>query len=78
MMDAKARIELAKANLKRAEQAKITYETQRATAIQQREEVVAQMQGEGVTPETIGRIIAEEEAAIEENLTKFEQLLPKV
>lgn len=77
-MDIKIRIEAAKANLKRAEQAKTVAETQKAAAEQQREEVVQKMAAEGVTPETIGPKIAELEAAITETLTTVEGLIPRV
>ncbi|WP_371374486.1 hypothetical protein [Sporomusa aerivorans] len=77
-MDIKARIETAKSNLKRAEQAKTVAETQKAAAEQQREEVVQKMAAEGVTPETIAAKIAELETAITDTLTTVEGLIPQV
>lgn len=77
-MDIKTRIETAKANLKRAEQAKTVAETQKAAAEQQREEVVQKMAAEGVTPETIGTEIVKLEQTITETLATIEQLIPQV
>ena len=77
-MDIKTRIETAKSNLKRAEQAQTVAETQKTAAEQQREEVVQKMATEGVTPETIAAKIAELETAITETLTTVEGLIPKV
>ena len=77
-MDIKTRIETAKANMKRAEQAKTEAETQKAAAEQQREEVVQKMAAEGVTPETIGAEIVKLEQTITETLATVEQLIPQV
>lgn len=77
-MDIKTRIETAKGNLKRAEQAKTVAETQKTAAEQQREEVVQKMAAEGVTPETIGTKIAELETSLTETLAKVEGLIPQV
>jgi hypothetical protein len=77
-MDAKQRIEVAKQKLKRAEQAKITAEAQKAAAEKQRDEVVAQMAAEGVTPETIQAEIAKLETEVNDGLAKVEQLIPNV
>ena len=77
-MDIKLRIETAKANLKRAEQAKTVAETQQASAVQQREEVVQKMAAEGVTPETIDKTISDLETSITKTLTKVEGLIPQV
>lgn len=77
-MDIKTRIEAAKNNLKRAEQARTVAETQKAAAEQQRDEVVQKMAAEGVTPETIGEKIAELETAITETLATVEGLIPQV
>lgn len=77
-MDVKQRIELAKANLKKAEAAKITAETQKQAAEIQRDDVVKQMAAEGVTPETIGGEISRLETEITDSLTKVEQIIPKV
>lgn len=77
-MDIKNRIEVAKINLKRAEQAKTVKETQKKAAEQQREEVIAKMAQEGVTPDTVGQEIAKLEAEVGENLTKVEGLIPRI
>lgn len=77
-MDTKQRIELAKSNLKRAEQAKTVAEVQKTTAEQQQKEIEAQMLELGVTPDTIGNEITRLNAAMEEELTKVENLIPKV
>jgi hypothetical protein len=77
-MDIKTRIEAAKINLKRAEQTKTVKETQKAAAEKQRDEVIAKMAAEGVTPETVSTEIAALEAEIQEGLTKVEGLIPKL
>ena len=77
-MDIKNRIEVAKINLKKAENAKTVKETQKAAAEKQRDEVVNKMAQEGVTPETVGEEVAKLEAEIAENLTKIEGLIPKL
>lgn len=77
-MDINLRIESAKANLKKAEQAKTVAETQKAAAETQQAEVVKQMEAEGITPETISDEINRLESNINENLTKVEGLIPKV
>lgn len=77
-MDAKQRIELGKLNLKKAEQSQTVAATQKEAAEKQLNEVVADMQKESVTPETIKQEIATVEAARDSSLDKFEQLLPKV
>lgn len=77
-MDAKQRIEVAKINLKRAEQAKTVAETQKASAEQQQQEIEKQMLELGVTPDTIEAEIAQLSTAMEEELTKIETLIPKV
>ncbi|WP_371366246.1 hypothetical protein SRRS_06910 [Sporomusa rhizae] len=77
-MDIRTRIDSAKSNLKRAEQAKTVAETQKTEAEKQRDEVIQKMLAEGVTPETIAGEIAKLETAIEETLTKVESLIPKV
>lgn len=77
-MDIKNRIEVAKINLKKAENTKTIKETQKKAAEQQRDEVVTKMAQDGVTPETVGQEIAKLEAEIGENLTKVEGLIPKV
>lgn len=77
-MDIRTRIETAKSNLKRAEQAKTVAETQKAAAEQQREEVVQKMAVEGVTPDTIAEKISELETSIVDTLATVEGLIPKV
>lgn len=75
-MDIKSRIDVAKINLKKAEQAKTIKETQKAAAEKQRDEVMQRMAQEGVTPDTVGDEIAKLEAEIVDNLTKIERLIP--
>lgn len=75
-MDIKSRIDVAKINLKKAEQAKTIKETQKAAAEKQRDEVMERMAQEGVTPDTVGDEIAKLEAEIVDNLTKVERLIP--
>jgi chromosome segregation ATPase len=77
-MDVKTRIETAKANLRRAEQAKTVAETQKAEAEKQRAEIEAKMLEEGVTPDTIAAEISRLEAEIEQTLTTVESLIPQV
>jgi ParB-like chromosome segregation protein Spo0J len=77
-MDIKNRIEIAKMNLKKAENQKTIKETQLAAAEKQRDEVVEKMAKEGVTPETVGQEVEKLESEITENLTKIEKLLPRV
>lgn len=77
-MDIKNRIEVAKANLKRAEQTKTVKETQKKAAEQQRDDVIAKMAEAGVTPETVTTEIAKLEAEIQDGLTKVEGLIPTV
>lgn len=77
-MDIKNRIEVAKINLKKAEQAKTVKETQKAEAERQREEVIDKMAQEGVTPETVTEEISRLEADIQEGLTRVESLIPKL
>lgn len=77
-MDIKNRIEVAKINLKRAENSKTVKETQKAAAEKQRDDVVAKMAQEGVTPDAIAAEIEGLEKTIQEGLTKIEGLIPKV
>jgi chromosome segregation ATPase len=77
-MDIKNRIEVAKVNLKRAENTKTIKETQKAAAEKQRDDVVAKMAQEGVTPDGIAAEIEGLEATLNEGLTKIEGLIPKV
>lgn len=77
-MDIKQRIEIAKANLRKAEQAKTVAETQKAAAEKQLQDVIAQMAELGVTPETIHEEIEKLQAQLESDLTKVESLMPKV
>lgn len=78
MMEIKNRIEIAKVNLRKAENAKVQAETQLEAARKQQEEVVVKMQEAGVTPETIAEEIKKLEGQVEEGLAKVEQLIPKV
>lgn len=77
-METKQRIELAKANLRKAEQAKTIAETQKAAAEKQRDEVAAEMAQEGVTPETVADEITKLQTQVDADLTKVEELIPKV
>lgn len=77
-MDVKQRIEMAKANLKKAENAKTVAETQKATAEKQLEENVQQMAAAGVTPENINDEILNLEAKVNGDLEKVERLIPTV
>lgn len=78
MMEIKNRIEIAKVNLRKAENAKVQAETQLEAARKQQEEIVEKMREAGVTPETITDEIKKLEVEIEEGLNKVEQLMPKV
>lgn len=78
MMEIKNRIEIAKVNLRKAENAKVQAETQLEAARKQQEEVVVKMQEAGVTPETIAEEIKKLEGQVEEGLAKVEQLIPKL
>lgn len=77
-MDIKNRLEIAKANLRRAESAKTVAETQKAQAEKDQAAVVEQMAAAGVTPETISEEILRLESQIESDLTKAESLIPKL
>lgn len=77
-MDIKNRIEVAKANLKRAEQTKTVKETQLSAAEKQRDEVIVKMAEAGVTPETVAAEIGKLDTEIQEGLTKVEGLIPTV
>ena len=76
MLDVKTRIETAKNNLRKAEQARTVAETNLANAEQQRDEVVKQMLDNGVTPETIADEIAKLETVVESDLQQVEILIP--
>ncbi|GAA4711337.1 hypothetical protein [Brevibacillus fulvus] len=77
-MDIKNRIEVAKINLRRAENAKVQAETQKAAAEKQLAEVIEQMAAEGVTPDTIQQEIAKLENQVETDLGRVEALIPQV
>lgn len=77
-MDIKNRIEVAKANLKRAEQTKTVKETQKKAAEEQRDQVITKMAEAGVTPETVAAEIGKLETEIQDGLTKVEGLIPQV
>lgn len=76
MLEIKNRIEAAKANLRKAENAKTVAETQKATAEQNLEEVKAKMVEAGVTPETIQDEISKLEEKLQADLSKVERLIP--
>lgn len=77
MTNIQSRIEQAKANLRKAEQAKTVAETQKANAEEQLQEVVLRMQAAGVSAETISDEITKLETKIQEDLTKVERLIPQ-
>jgi len=77
-MTLQQRIEAAKANLRRAEQAKTVAETQEATAKQQQQQIVEAMTQHGVTPETINGEIVQLEAKLNADLEQVERLIPQV
>lgn len=77
MTEIQARIENAKENLRKAEQAKTVAETQKANAEEQLQEVITKMEEAGVTPETISEEITKLEYKIQEDLTKVERLIPR-
>jgi chromosome segregation ATPase len=77
-MDIRNRIEMAKLNLRKAENAKVQAETQKATAEAQLEEVKAKMLEAGVTPETIKEEIETLESQVRSDLDKVEKLIPAV
>jgi chromosome segregation ATPase len=76
MLEIKNRIENAKGNLRRAENAKTVAETQKANAEAQLEEVRAKMAEAGVTPETINEEIVRLEEKLNADLSKVERLIP--
>ncbi|XJZ25994.1 hypothetical protein ACF5W4_11330 [Bacillota bacterium Lsc_1132] len=77
-MEIKARIEMAKANLKKAENAKTVAETQKTAAETQLEATVNEMAAAGVTPETINEEILKLEEKVNADLDKVERLIPQV
>jgi len=77
-MNPQQRIEAAKANLRKAEQAKTVAETQKAAAEQQVKETVQEMTQHGVTPETITGEIIQLEAKVNADLEQVERLIPQV
>ncbi|MEN2464961.1 hypothetical protein [Ornithinibacillus sp. JPR2-1] len=77
MTEIKNRIEVAKANLRKAENAKTVAETQKANAEQQLKEVEEKMTAAGVSSETISDEISKLEYKIQEDLTKVERLIPR-
>lgn len=76
IMDVKTRIETAKLNLKKAEQAKTIAETQLESAKTQQEEILKEMAELGVTPETIDAEIARLETEMSTQLAEAERLIP--
>lgn len=77
-MEIKQRIEMAKANLKKAENAKTVAETQKAAAEKQLQEVQEEMEAAGVTAETINEEITTLETKVNADLDKVERLIPVV
>jgi len=77
MTNIQTRIENAKQNLRKAEQAKTVAETQKANAEEQLQEIITAMEEAGVSPETINDEIAKLEYKIQEDLTKVESLIPR-
>ncbi|MFJ5716585.1 hypothetical protein [Neobacillus sp. NPDC093127] len=77
-MDIKNRIEIAKMNLRKAENAKVQAETQKTAAEQRLEEIKGKMLEAGVTPETIKQEIETLEAQVRADLEKVEKLIPQV
>ena len=77
-MDIKQRIEVAKINIKKAENQKTIKETQLKTAQEQLEEVIKKLAEEGVTPMNVADEVVKLEAEIGESLTKIEGLIPKL
>lgn len=77
-MDIKTRIESCQVNLKKADQARTIAQTQQASVEEQMAAEVAKMTELGVTPETIDQEIKQLESSINEDLTKVEELTPKV
>lgn len=75
-MDNKDKIELLKANLKKAEQAKTVAETQKAAATDQIADIEIDMASNGVTPATITAEIERLEKEIVEAIASVESLLP--
>lgn len=75
-MDIKERIEQAQAKLKQAEQAKTVAETQLESAKHECDDIIAQMEILGVTPENIDAEIEKLEADINNDLTAIENTIP--
>ena len=77
-MELKQRIEIAIANLKKAETAKIQAEAEKTSAEKQLTEIAEQMAQHGVTPETIQEEINKLDTSVKENLEHVERLIPQV
>lgn len=75
-METNQRIEAAKANLKKAENAKTVAETQKSAAEKQLDENVQEMAAAGVTPQTITLEIQALEDQVAADLDKVERLIP--
>lgn len=75
-MNIKERIEQAQAKLKQAEQAKTVAETQLESAKHECDDIIAQMETLGVTPENIDAEIEKLEADINNDLTAIENTIP--
>lgn len=76
MMELKDRLELAKANLKKAENALTVAETEKKSAESQRQEVIDEMAKHDVTPVTIEDEVKKLEGQVKDDLEKVESLIP--
>lgn len=75
-MDIQTRIETAKANLRKAENAKTVAQTQHDSAEKQLAETVAEMAEAGVTPDTINGEITSLEEKVTGDLDRIERMIP--
>lgn len=78
MENYKARIEEAQKNLKKAETEKTRKETEKEQAEKQLQEIIEEMEKEGVSPEIIVEEINRLEKEVDEGLTKVETMIPEV
>lgn len=77
-MEIKDRIEIAKRQLKAAEQAKTVAETQLETATKQCDEIIAKMKDYNVAPDTIQAEIDRLGIEVNAELTAIENAIPQV
>lgn len=77
-MEIKERIEAAQGRIDRGKQAKTRAETQKETLEKQQSEIIAKMEADGVTPETIGAEIDKLKKTVLEGLDEVEKLVPEV